>query len=77
MPWVKTEDVDPPPTDGELAELAKGHSILRELPDGILVGCPRVIIIRGERKAVTGEGITYGPNGESFFFHRGGRLERR
>ena len=72
MPWIRSADLQPPLTSDEKHEIAEGRSIVREVADGIIVVCPRSVT--ASYGVVSGEGITYGPNGEDAFFHHGGRL---
>lgn len=72
MPWIKSADLKPPLTLEEQHEIAEGRSVLREVDDGVIVVCPRSVI--ASYGVVTGEGITYGPNGEDAFFHHGGLI---
>ena len=68
MPWMHSNDLDPPLTSEEREKLADGGAIVRQVSDGFYVVSPRSIVT--SYGIVTGCGVTYGPNDENTFFRR-------
>ena len=64
---MKSSELSPPLTSTEREALADGKCVERNIPEGMIVICPRSIITDYGR--VTGVDVTYGPNGEDTYFH--------
>jgi hypothetical protein len=66
---VHSDNLDTPVTPEEKKQIAAGAIVTRNLPEGVMLIIPRVVV--APYGLVTGVGITFGPDNEDAFFHRG------